>query len=63
LFIDFVIARATNPNAESSAALKWAKEHGLDQMVRELLQDQALQNPDPVETLLHWTVRKNCVPL
>jgi hypothetical protein len=61
--IDLVIARSTNPNADSSAVLKWAKEHGLDQIVSELLQDLALDDPEPVTFLLDWTVKKNCVSL
>jgi hypothetical protein len=67
LLIDLVIARSTNPNADSSAALQWAKEHGLDQFVGELIQwhdlDESLQHVGPVAFLLEWTVKKNCVPL
>jgi hypothetical protein len=64
LLIDFLIARSANRNTDSSAALKWAKEHGLDQFVSALLQDQAKQsNSNPVMFLLDWTVNKNCVPL
>jgi ankyrin repeat protein len=62
--IDLVIARSTHPDADASAVLKWAKEHGLGQIVSELLQDQVKQsNSNPVMFLLDWTVKKNCVPL
>jgi ankyrin repeat protein len=57
--IDLIEARIKNPNADSSAAMKWANEHGFGQIVKDLL---AYQIDNPVEcSSLDFVIVQSCL--
>jgi ankyrin repeat protein len=64
LLVDLVIARSTDPNADSSVVLKWADRMSLGQIVSELLEVQTKENPaNPLDFVFNWAIDKDCVQL
>jgi ankyrin repeat protein len=63
--VDLVIARASDPDADSSAVMKWAETLQLGQVVTKLLKDQSNQQYrlDSLEFVLVWAVTSDCARL